>query len=247
MIKSALKRGVRSFGIDVVRFSPFISSAARFSAMLNWHRVNLVFDVGANVGQFGKWLRLAGYEGRIVSVEPLGDAWTTLKDATKNDRLWEVAPRCAIGAEEGELEIHVSGNSHSSSALKMLDAVTKIAPGAAYVRNELVPVNRLDSVGARYADSTSVVLIKIDTQGYEDRVLAGASGLLKNTVGVRLELNFVDLYEGQSKHDELVGKLGALGFDFWDFEAEGIDRESGRVLWGDATFFRRRHEGQEIR
>jgi FkbM family methyltransferase len=42
--------------------------------MLSHHKVNTIFDIGANEGQFGVLLREIGFEGKIVSFEPLSDA-----------------------------------------------------------------------------------------------------------------------------------------------------------------------------
>jgi FkbM family methyltransferase len=41
--------------------------------------INLVLDVGANVGQFGLSLRNRGYAGQIMSFEPVSDAFNELK------------------------------------------------------------------------------------------------------------------------------------------------------------------------
>ncbi|MDJ0524424.1 MAG: FkbM family methyltransferase [Microcystis sp. M53600_WE12] len=84
--------------------------------------VDLVFDVGANIGQYAKLLRELGYSGRLVSLEPLSSAYSRLKAISKKDQLWEIAPQTAIGNQEGEIIINIAGNSYSSSALPMLDA-----------------------------------------------------------------------------------------------------------------------------
>ena len=143
--------------------------------------------MGANIGQFGRSLRDLGYEGRIVWFEPLHAAWNQLAEARRNDSLWEVADRAAIGNEDGEPEINVSGNSVSSSVLKMLKAHVRAAPAAAYVGTEKVPVRRLDTIGTDYLHDDSTLFIKIDTQGYEAQVLKGASDLLQKAVGLHLE------------------------------------------------------------
>src|SRR5262245_6314734 len=60
----------------------------RFLAELE---VDCVFDVGANVGQYASMLRRkAGYQGRIVSFEPLVNEFERLQRAAKSDELWDV-------------------------------------------------------------------------------------------------------------------------------------------------------------
>ena len=50
--------------------------------------INLVLDVGANTGQFGRSLRNRGYAGRIISFEPVKEAFTALENAARGDDLW---------------------------------------------------------------------------------------------------------------------------------------------------------------
>ena len=206
--------------------------------MLSAHGVNLVFDVGANVGQFARSLRDAGYRGRIVSFEPLSHAREKLKTASEGDDLWEIGPRAVVGDRDGEIEFHTAGNSVSSSALKMLGEHVKAAPESAYVGSERLPLRRLDGIGREYIRPDSVLFIKIDTQGFEHQVLQGARELLKRSVGLHLELLFVPLYQGQHTFDELISESKALGFEMWDIKAEQADGKNGRVLWGNGTFFR---------
>jgi len=233
-----VKRTIRRFGFDLRRYKPASSEGARFTATLSAHKVNLVFDVGANIGQFARSLRDLGYSGRIVSFEPLSAARKQLLETSRADPLWEVAPRAAIGAADGETEIHVAGNSVSSSVLNMLDAHVKAAPESAYVSREQMPLRRLDSIGADYIRADSVLFIKVDTQGFEAQVLKGASDLLQKVVGLRMELSLIPLYEGQCTYDEMVGQLKALGFEMWDIAPAFTDPQSGRLLQVDATFFR---------
>jgi FkbM family methyltransferase len=239
MPKSVVKRLIRRFGFDLCRYRPEASDDAKFMAMLATHRVNLILDVGANMGQFGRQTRNAGYGGRIVSFEPLASARKELALACKNDPLWELAPQSAVGSEDGEVEIYVAGNSVSSSVLNMLDSHAIAAPESVYVGSEKVPLRRLDTLALDYLHLDSVLFIKIDTQGYEDRVLQGAPNLLTRAVGLQVELSLVPLYEGQRLYDEMIAQLRALDFVLWGMTPAFVDPKSGRLLQVDATFFRR--------
>ena len=238
IIKSYAKRTIRQLGFELRRYRPASSSTAQFMAMLSTHGVNLVFDVGANTGQFGQSLREADYLGRIVSFEPLSIARDQLLQASRKDALWEIAPRAAIGSENGEIEIHVAGNSVSSSILDMLDTHVSAAPESRYVGSERVSLQRLDSLAPDYLRPDSVPFLKIDTQGYEDRVLQGATGVLDQIVGLQLELSLVPLYEGQRLFYEMVDQLKAKGFEVWAIWPAFTDPKSGRSLQVDVTFFR---------
>ena len=208
------------------------------TSMLAAHNVNLVFDVGANTGQFAKAIRGDGFNGRIVSFEPLIAAHEQLVASSKNDPLWEVAPRGAIGSENGEIDIHVARNSASSSILNMLQVHSEIAPDSTYVGVERVPVTRLDTAAQKYLQADSIPFLKIDTQGYEDRVLIGARQLLDSMVGVQLELSLIPLYEGQCLFSEMIDQLKSYGFELWALWQTFVDESNGRLIQVDATLFR---------
>lgn len=237
-LERALQRIMSGAGLDLRRHRPETSEAGRLSSMLTTHGVDVVLDVGANTGQFAQSLRKAGYKGQLVSFEPLSTAHAQLLRASQGDTRWEIAPRAAIGDHEGEIEMHIAGNSVSSSALEMLDRHAKAAPGSAYVGNERTRLTRLDTMARDYLQSGTVPFLKIDTQGYEDRVLDGATDVLDRISGLQLELSFVPLYEGQKLFDALVERLHAQGFSIWAIWPGFYDPRSGRMLQVDATFFR---------
>ena len=131
-MKALAKRLFRNAGYELRRYQPTSSERAQLMAVLTHHSVDLVFDVGANTGGFGRYLRELGYTGHIVSFEPLKSAHEELLGSAERDRRWAVAPRAAIGAEEGEIELHIAANSESSSVLEMLDAHAQAAPESRY-------------------------------------------------------------------------------------------------------------------
>lgn len=235
-----VQRMLRRLGYDLHRHIPALSADAQRSAILGNQGVNLVLDVGANAGQFGLSLRASGYAGRIVSFEPLESARRILVAASAADERWEVADRAAIGHEEGELDLHVSANSVSSSALEMLDMHLRSAPGSRYVGVERVALRRLDALAAPYMRPDAAVFLKIDTQGFEDRVLDGAAGILPKVTAIQLELSLVPLYVGQKLLPEMLERLRVLGFSPWAFWPAFVEPESGRTLQVDATFVRSR-------
>ncbi|HEY5993177.1 MAG TPA: FkbM family methyltransferase [Gallionellaceae bacterium] len=237
-IKNTIRRFTRALGFDIHRYQPVTPDELRLIKMLAAHGVNLVFDIGANTGQFGGQIRKAGYKGRIVSFEALTSAHQQLLAARNNDPLWEVAPQAAVGEEDGEIEIHLAGNSVSSSVLNMLDTHKSAAPDSAYVSSEKVPLRRLDTLAMNYIHPGDALFLKIDTQGYEDRVLGGAPVIMAKAIGVQLELSLVPLYNEQKLYEEMKARLETMGFELWSVTPEFVDPASGRLLQLNATFFR---------
>lgn len=237
--ESLVRRMANRFGLDITRHRPAASPAGRLASMLASHRVDVVLDAGANIGQFALGLRRAGYAGRIVSFEPLPDAWRQLNDAARRDPRWDVPPAVALGATDGQVEINVAGNSVSSSILEMLHSHASAAPASRYVARERVPLRRLDSLAPGLVAPDAAPFLKIDTQGYETQVLDGASQLLERAAGLQLELSLVPLYAGQALYRELMDRLDAAGFDLWALWPGFTDPDNGRMLQVDAVFFRR--------
>jgi FkbM family methyltransferase len=234
------KRLARAGGLDVRRFHSASSPAAQLRAMLAAHKINLIFDVGANTGQFGKELRWhVGYSGRIVSFEAMNSAHVELRRAAAKDKLWEVAPCAAIGAESGMATMNVARNSVSSSLLPMLSPHSSAAPDSCYSGTESVRLETLDSLAPDYIREDSVVFLKVDTQGYESEVLRGAAETLSRVVGVQLELSLIPLYAGQKLMPEMIENTQGMGFDLWGITPTFADPVTGRILQVDAAFFRR--------
>jgi FkbM family methyltransferase len=201
--------------------------------------VDLVFDVGANSGQFAQQIRAAGFKGRIVSFEPLSSAHQQLSATAANDSLWSVHERCALGDRNGAAELHIAGNSVSSSILTMTTTHSAAAPGSAYIGQEKTSLLTFDSIAHQYLAGSRNPFLKIDTQGFEWRVLSGASETLPTIKGVLCELSLVVLYEGQHLWRDMVDRLEGDGFVLWGLQPGFMDQH-GRNLQTDAIFFRER-------
>ena len=131
--------------------------------------------------------------------------------------------------------MNLSDNSVSSLALPILREHTGSAPHPRYVGKEKVPVITLDS-GQLFARDTKTFL-KVDTQDYEQQVLDGASGSLKILVGVQLEMSLAPLYKGQADFVGLIDQMQKSGFDIWALNPGFANRETGRILQADGSFF----------
>lgn len=139
-----------------------------------------VVDVGANIGYYMLLAEQAiGATGKVICIEPSSENLPELRRAIainslKNVTLHEVA----LGDHEGDVGLHAGINSGVSDV-----------GSASYT----VPLRRLDQLVQE-----PVHFLKIDVEGYEGQVLAGASALLSKFKPIL----FLEL------HPHIVGKFG---------------------------------------
>lgn len=237
-MKQLLKTLIRATGYDLHRHTPSSSHASQLSFALLNHNIDLVFDVGANTGQFGRVLRANGYNSTIVSFEPLSEAHAKLLHQASTDKAWHIFERCAIGDFTGSVDINIAGNSVSSSLLPMLEAHSSAASGSAYVGQERTAIWTLDAIAESYLARCHNPFIKIDTQGFEWQVLDGAPNTLRHARGVLVELSLVPLYKGQYLLRDMIERLEQLGFSLFCIQPGFTDPRSGQTLQVDGVFFR---------
>lgn len=238
MIKNIIKSLLSFFGLQISKLHPQNSLPYQIAQSLKAHQINVVFDIGANEGQFAAELLAQGYTGKIISVEPLPNAYKALCNKAKKYENWHVHARSAIGNTKGKININVAGNSVSSSILPMLPSHAKAAPKSQYTHIEEVEITSLDDIFNNYVSSKDKVFIKIDTQGYESAVLDGAKDSLTMTSGLLLEMSLVPLYQGQILWEALMDRLHLLGYKIFSIHPGFSDTSSGKTLQFDGVFFR---------
>lgn len=236
-----LRRLARAFGYDLVPLKKVRSAGAQIVRILEQERVSCVLDVGANVGQYAKRLRRDGYTGRILSFEPVAAVHAELVAAARPDARWRVAPRMALGAADGEAVIEVSAESDMSSLRPQSDLLQRVSPSSEIIGREPVTLRRLDGVADVELGLGDRAFLKIDTQGSEADVLAGATGLLPRLVGIQLELSFRPLYDGEPDYRAMIWALGEAGFEPALFLPGYFERKTARQLQFDGVFVRTGH------
>jgi FkbM family methyltransferase len=213
----------------------------RFLEECRGFATDVIFDIGANSGQFARGLRGSGYEGHIISFEPLSSAHTALVAAAASDPLWDVAERCAVGASDNWAEINIAGNSYSSSLLPMLDLHREAAPESAYQGTEACHVITLDSyIDQTFSDSTTLFGLKIDTQGYEAQVLEGLRRHHDRVKVIVCEMSLAPLYANGPTMSELCHLLADLGYCCVALGPEFADPRTGELLQVNGVFVKRR-------
>jgi FkbM family methyltransferase len=201
-------------------------------------RPDTIFDVGANTGQYAIALRKNGFTGRIVSFEAIPSVHAKLAAATTNDPNWIAAPCCALGRAAGKSQINVAANSWSSSLLPMTKTHVAAEPDSKYVDTQTVRVERLDEIARSLLPENGELMLKIDTQGYEEEVLAGAIGILESVSAMQLELSLVPLYQGAPTLRRMLDLCESLGFELHGVIPGFYDMKTARLLQMDGLFIK---------
>jgi FkbM family methyltransferase len=234
--KDLIRKLAKKCDYEILGLPRAYAAERALAGLVREQQINLVLDVGANAGQFVGELLSSGYKGRIVSFEPLTSAHKQLCHEARLHPEWTIANRTAVGAVNGSIDIHISGNGVSSSILGMLPSHSLAAPESAYVGIETVPISRLDDLYTLSA--TDRALLKIDVQGYEKQVIDGAALVLRGVRAVITEMSLVPLYDGQTLALDIWNLLAAQGFEAWSFESGLRDSASGRMFQMDGLFIR---------
>ena len=97
-------------------------------------------------------------------------AFERLRRASDEDGRWQ-AFNYALGEAAGETDIHIAGNSISSSIRPMLQSHLDSSPASKYIGQERIQIKTLDEVLPPLCPATDRIWLKIDTQGFEKNVL----------------------------------------------------------------------------
>ena len=89
-MKAIIKKFFLILGLEVSRYRPFKFEPLQFAKTLKLVDINVIFDIGANVGQFAREIRQHGYKGKIISFEPLTSARKKLLSFASRDPDWQV-------------------------------------------------------------------------------------------------------------------------------------------------------------
>lgn len=137
---------------------------------------------------------------RFVYIEPCAAAFNVLKNkfaAHHHIQLFNVA----CGEVECEQVMYTgSQNQGQSNSLLKMGKHLQIHPGITLPNTELVTVKRLDSLGLAHK---GYQLLVMDVQGFEGRVLKGATETLKQINYVYTEVNRDEVYQGCTLVDEM--------------------------------------------
>ena len=186
-----MKNNLRQFIGKFHTMSRIYSEGGRLAKHLKNAKISTVFDVGANVGQYAQMLRRFGYEGKIISFEPLEKEKNILDVSMVLDKNFE-SYNYAIGKKNSISKINYALNSVSSSILKTHPRHIKYNKGTISKEKKKIIIKNLKSFKSKIDKNKT--LLKLDTQGYEYEIISAAQSLIKHFKLIQLELSFRKIY-----------------------------------------------------
>lgn len=191
----------------------------------------VVLDVGANVGQTVDRFLAKFPRAAIHCFEPVPSAFRRLQAHVANSPGVSINAS-AVGARCGSAVIVEHMDSDMSSMLEPGPAAWGTTLG-----HHSVPMVSVDQYCAERG-LTTVDVLKIDTQGYELEVLAGASQQMRRGQIrlIYLELIFSAMYVNAASVADIHSLLASHGYvlvGMYDFHYR-----DGRAGWADALFCR---------
>ncbi len=216
-----------------LKFVP--SEEDKFKWLQNMN-IKTVIDVGAHTGEFALKIHKILPHARIYSFEPLKDCFEKLNKNSKNIANLQCF-NVALGEKLQEIEIHHNDFSPSSSLLK-LEEHKEHFPFTQGSTKEMIQVDTLDSF-ARKLNFQKNILLKIDVQGFEDKVITGSSSTLSDVKLIIVETSFKELYKSQPLFSDIYHILTKLDFIYlgsWGQLKSPID---GSPCQEDSIFVKR--------
>lgn len=207
-------------------------------ALIRTLGIDIVLDVGANRGFWSQHLRLSGYKGHIVSFEPIAANAVAIDAKRKGDPKWR-AQTCALGGEDGfaDFNMVLSGPDDET----VLSSFLPIRQKDARTSTARVEVKRLDSFWPMLRDLAPEprIFLKMDTQGFDSQVVAGAGAVIDHVRLLQSEIAVEPLYDGMTHYTDALRGYEDRGFRLMDLFVVNRTQDGG-VLEYDCLMTRGR-------
>jgi FkbM family methyltransferase len=244
MIKNIFKRGVKHFlnhyGYDVVSKKQFGNNIhADLETLLKPNASSLLFDIGANLGQTAIEFSDQYPQSKIYSFEPDPNTYIKLTDNVRNRP--GIQPfNIGFGNRTEMVKMNLNKSSGGNSILDVSENIKEFAHGDWTISIDQceVEITTLNSFCALH-DIKRIDLLKIDTQGYELKVIEGGDRVIvpSFTKAIYVEVLFVELYKGQAYFMDVYKILIERGFRFVGFYNTFRKGDlPSFLLWCDALF-----------
>lgn len=202
--------------------------------VFNWKNHIVVYDIGANIGMFADFAAKVRTVSHVYCFEPAADVFAILVQKCRENRKIECL-QVALGDRVENRLFHASEFNPSSSLLPMQAITLKEFPHAAKTRIHEVQTATLSGI-VEQKQLLPPDFIKIDVQGFEDRVIRGGSEVFRKARFCMLELSLTSLYQESKLAVEMNDLMRGLGFRMVAILDHKVRGQSGEILQFDALY-----------
>jgi FkbM family methyltransferase len=162
-----------------------------------------ILDVGANVGQVTLAALKSYPDCKVICFEPVAETFQKLKENTKGFENRLTFFNMALSDANGQGEINIT-NSHGANSIIPQSDLHKKVTGVYEVSKQTIKLVRLDDIAAEFP-SQKIDVMKIDVEGFEDKVLQGGFEFISRNV--ELIIVEIALYRSDSIKTNYVGDI----------------------------------------
>ena len=211
--------------------------ARRLKDILLKYNFKTVIDIGASYGDFISLVRENKQNISILGFEPILSVFNSLHDRYRNVddiSLYNMA----LGDFDGVVDFHENEYSYSSSIFPIGDIHIKEFPFTKNYKTSEVKIACLDNALSN-KNLEKPILIKVDVQGYEGKVILGGKKIFSQADIVIVELSFCELYLGQPLFEIINQELNQLGLFYAGCICQLCSPDDNSILQQDALYLRR--------
>ncbi len=200
------------------------------------YKFKTILDIGAHTGKFSYSFRSLYPEAKIYAFEPIEECYKKLVGRMSQKSLF-YAFNIALGNESGNIEFEKNEYTPASSILKINDLHKKLFPIVDKTNLVNVEIDQLDNIFSKIS-ITKPVLIKMDVQGYEGKVIEGGMNFISKCDVIVIETSYEKLYEDQSDFSQVYNYLSNLGFKYVGSLSQMQNPHNGKVIQSDSVFIK---------
>ncbi len=235
-LKNTIRSAVNHMGFDLIRVNN--SPRKTLLGMINFNFATVI-DVGANRGQFAKEISAFFPKAKVYCFEPLEEPYQELSEWAEKQNGRVRCYKTALGETIGEFAMrHHEEHSPSSSLLAATDICHELYPQTRSEHTTMIQVTTMDhALGDELQKMPRQILLKLDVQGFEDRVLRGGLNILPHCQAVVVEVNVQPLYKAQADFRVITNLLYDAGFQYAGNLQQAYG-QNGKAIFLDAVFSR---------
>ena len=250
-MKSILKKVFNYFGFNIIRNNKEINNVD-FNDLLKQKISSnpIIFDVGGNSGQSIIKFKKIFKNPIIHSFEPIESEYKKMKDMFGSDEN-VFLNNFALGEKEELKEFNITAKSSNSSVNKGKTGTKWLKERSKehlnnsedyIVKKEIVKISTIDKYCLE-KKINQIDLIKIDTQGYEDKVLEGCKRTFEkdNVKAIITEVMFDNVYEKYFSFSDIEKHILPFNFRMVGIDLSNNNLFTGLVFFADVYYFNKKY------